>query len=78
MNIKNIFSAVGAIILLIAFVMIGYNLSSLNFVLPSLIRRIDFSHALWSLRRLEIFLQVMLIFTCALGILAFFAERDKK
>ena len=78
MNLRTIASSVCAGILLIAFIMIGYNMSTFNFVLPTLFKGVDFSHALWVFRRLEILLQVMLIFTCALGILVFFTERDKK
>lgn len=38
----------------------------------------DLGMMLWGMRRMDVLIQVMLIFACALGILTFFAERDGK
>jgi|GEM_PF-5056471 len=37
----------------------------------------DLGMMLWGLRRLDVLVQVMLIFSAALGILTFFAERKE-
>jgi hypothetical protein len=78
MNIKNIVKLTAVILLAAVFVLLGYMLvqvPALHYVSGI---TAEFSKVLWNERRLDVMLQVMLIFTCSMGILVFFSGKEGK
>jgi len=78
MNARNIVAALSLCILFLAFLVIGmsiYNVPALPFGILNLG---NFNYALWNFRKLDVIVQVVLIFTAAMGILVFFAEKNNK
>jgi len=78
MNKRRLLIGFGAAVSVMTFSALGFILLSTPFI-PSLNAEVaTFSTALWKLRAVDIFVQVMIIFAAAMGILVFFNERDGK
>ncbi len=76
MKIKLYISLVCALIAIAAFMFLAYVPASVPSMTLSTIFPLDFGKALWIERRLDVFMQVILVFTCAMGILVFFSGKD--
>lgn len=72
MSTKKLLIISGALLLSVSFVLLGFLISH-DPLLPFTFSRIGtFNEALWNARRADVLIQVVLIFTSALGILTFF------
>ncbi len=78
MSVKNIVLLLSAVLLLLSFLVIGLSLYSVPALPFAIINLGDFHHVLWNFRKLDTIVQAVLIFSAAMGILVFFAERNKQ
>jgi hypothetical protein len=78
MSTRNIVPALSLCLLFLAFLVIGMSVYSVPALPFGMINIGNFNFALWNFRKLDVIVQVMLIFTAAMGILVFFAEKNEK
>lgn len=78
MNIKNLVMLLSLGLLFLSFLAVGYYLYSVPALPFAIVDLGDFHHVLWNFRKLDTIVQAVLIFTAAMGILVFFAERNKQ
>ncbi len=74
MRLKDQVYFAGGCLLVLAFLFIGFLTSHLPLTQFFLKATGTFNSALWDLRRLDVLVQILLIFTAALGILVFSKE----
>ena len=78
MNARNIVVALSLCLLCLSFFVIGMSVYSVPALPFGILNIGNFNFALWNFRKLDVIVQVVLIFTAAMGILVFFAENNKK
>ena len=78
MNVRNIVAALALCLLFLAFFVIGMSVYSVPALPFGILNIGNFNFALWNFRKLDVIVQAVLIFTAAMGILVFFAEKDSK
>ncbi|MCX5748903.1 MAG: hypothetical protein NTZ10_01470 [Candidatus Saganbacteria bacterium] len=77
MDYKKLTFIVGYCLFFLSFAVIAVLLAGAVPVPLFLKCPVDFGTMLWNERKLDVAVQVVLIFACAMGILTFFAERKK-
>lgn len=78
MNRGSSFVIFGATLLAVVFLGIGFVISQPPMAKFMFDQSGQFKFAFWNLRRLDVMVQIALIFTSSLGVLVFFAEKEKK
>ena len=78
MKDRNIFFIISAVIFLIISIALVFVASSGTNIYLISRSYSDFGRIFWQFRQIDIIVQVMLIFTAALGILVFFSGTDKE
>jgi hypothetical protein len=75
-SIRAFFLKLGAFVLFASFIVLSLMVAA-PAVKSAFPRTGQFATALWNFRRLDVYLQVMLIFASSLGVLTFFAGKGK-
>lgn len=78
MRNRNVFFIAGTIIFLIVSIALIFVSSTGTNIYLITADYSDFGRIFWQFRQIDVLVQIMLIFTSALGILVFFADKDKK
>lgn len=78
MNLQNLVLSAGLLILLISFSVLASMISHTPLNKFFFEQTGQFAQAFWNLRSLDVFIQVMLIFSASLGVLTFFARRENR
>ena len=78
MSTRNIVAALSLCLLILAFFVIGMSVYYVPALPFGILNIGNFNFALWNFRKLDMIVQVVLIFTAAMGVLVFFAEKEEK
>lgn len=77
MNLKRSILLLGGATLIAAFALLASFVSRAPLT-PFSAATATFAEALWSVRKVDVLLQVMLVFTASLGILTFFETKERQ